>query len=155
MSEAEKSGDTVSEEAPGASAEAGEEASASDVVAPTEAPKTKRKKRKKRKKRDLDEPKEPKNELDADGRERPGFVLDFPSDPALDKLVRAFELGNYAYVRAHAPELAESAADTRVRDAAVELARRIEPDPLVKILLAMSVVLLALVSIWTYRAHGP
>ncbi len=129
----------------------GEDAAARADDAAPEAPK----KKKKKKKRAVDEPKEPRTELDAEGRERPQFVLDFPSDPALERLVRAFELGNYAYVRAHAPELAESSEDARVRDAAAELARRIQPDPLVKILLAMSVALLLLVTIWTYRTHGP
>ena len=72
----------------------------------------------------------------------------------LDRLVLAFELGNYAYVREHAPELAEKSKDLRVRAAASELARRIEPDPLVKTLLAMSIALLVVLALWAYKTHG-
>lgn len=112
-----------------------------------------KKKKKKRKKPD-DAPVAPDPAVGADGRERPAFVLDFPRDPALDKLVRAFEVGNYAYVRENAAELAEKAKDARVRAAAAELARRIEPDPLLKILLALSVLLLFALTIWAYKTHG-
>ena len=88
--------------------------------------------------------------LDADGMERPAFVLDFPDDPALSRLVRAFEAGNYALVRREAETVARDAVDPRVRDAALELRRRIEPDPLVKYLLGLSVALLVLLTLWAY-----
>ena len=71
--------------------------------------------------------------LTAEGWERPGFVGDFPKDPELDRLVRAFELGNYAFVREHGAKLAKSAAEESVRSAASALVRRTEPDPLVRI----------------------
>ena len=94
-------------------------------------------------------------ELDANGRERPRFLLGFPDDPELAKLCRAFEAGNYAYVREHAPEVAERAGDDEVRRAALELAERIKPDPLIKYLLAISIALLAYLVIHAYATHGP
>lgn len=134
-----------------ATTESSSEASGADPVALDERPK---KKKKKKRKADRDEPAEPRQELDADGRERPAFVLSFPSHPELDRVVRAFELGNYAYVRAEAPKLLEGTESPRVREAAGELLRRIEPDPLVKVLLAMSVLLLLVITFWAYRTHG-
>jgi hypothetical protein len=140
------------------------DSSADAGAAPSEAPaegaaadgETKSTKRKKKRKKRSEEPPAPEaNPLNAEGRERPLFVLAFPSHPELDKLVRAFELGNYAYVREHAPELAERGDDARVREAARELARRIEPDPLVKILLGLSVLLLLGITVWAYQTHGP
>jgi hypothetical protein len=89
-----------------------------------------------------------------EGRARPAFVLTFPSHPELDRVVRAFELGNYAYVREHAPKLTENDQDKRVREAAGDLLRRIEPDPLIKVLLALSVLLLFVITFWAYRTHG-
>src|SRR5687767_12936295 len=102
-------------------------AAASEDAAATEpAAKPKKKKKRKREKEAALPERDP---IGPDGRERPAFVLDYPSDPELDRLVKAFELGNYAFVREHAPELATKATDARVRAAAAELARRIEPDP--------------------------
>lgn len=115
------------------------------------APRRKRK-RKKRAPEAAPEPAEPA--LTADGRERPIFVLGFPHDPELDRLVRAFELGNYAYVRAQAPKLAAQGSTSEIRAAASELARRIEPDPLIKVLLALSVALLIALAFWAYKTHG-
>ncbi|HWP07117.1 MAG TPA: hypothetical protein VNN72_15295 [Polyangiaceae bacterium] len=123
----------------GESAEAGE-------------PSGKRKKRK-RKKAEAEEV-VLRPSLRPDGRERPAFLLAFPSDPELEKLIRAFELGNYALVRKGAPELAERTTDAKVRAAAEELARRIEPDPLVKVLLGLSIALLVVLTLWAYKTHG-
>jgi hypothetical protein len=121
---------------------------------PAELPR--KKKKKKKKKAEADEPSEPRQELDEEGRERPAFVLDFPKHPELDRLVKAFELGNYAYVRERARDLSDDADEDRaVRLAAAELLRRIEPDPLVKGLLALSVILLLVITFWAYRTHGP
>lgn len=92
--------------------------------------------------------------LNAQGRERPRFLLGFPDDPELAKLSRAFEAGNYAYVREHAPEVAARAADDDVRRAALELAERIKPDPLIKYLLMLSVALLVFLVIYAYGSHG-
>jgi hypothetical protein len=90
--------------------------------------------------------------LRADGMERPAFLLDFPEDHALEPLIQAFEAGNYAYVRARAQVVANEATDPAVRDAALELRRRIDPDPLAKYLLAISIGLLFFLVLWTYFA---
>src|SRR5688572_32464566 len=88
---------------------------------------------------------EPARKLNARGEERPAFVLEFPDDPELAKLVEAFEYGNYAKVRKEAPALAQGAADPLVRRAAQELLRRIEPDPRVLRLLLVAVCLFVFV----------
>lgn len=109
----------------------------------------KRKKKKKRKKRSESEASEPDTGID-----RPGFLLDFPADPELDRLVTAFEAGNYALVRDEAPKLAEKTEDPRIRDAALELRRRIDPDPLARYLVLASAGLFLFLVLWTYFGHG-
>ncbi|MFZ5890114.1 MAG: hypothetical protein ACOY0T_03520 [Myxococcota bacterium] len=111
------------------------------------APKKKKKKRAKAASRE-------RSELDAAGMQRPAFILDFPQDPELDELVKAFEAGNYALVRERAPRLAASAERSDVKAAALELARRIEPDPLVKFLLGVAIALFVAVVAYVYRSHG-
>jgi len=91
--------------------------------------------------------------LTAEGRERPRFLLEFPDDPALQRLVRAFEAGNYQAVREGAPKLAESTEDPIVRAAARELGRRIEPDPLMKYLLFVALCLFVFVVWHTYQGQ--
>jgi len=113
-------------------------------------PSGKRKKRKRRKAEEL----VLRPSLRPDGRERPAFLLAFPADADLEHLIRAFELGDYARVRKGAPELAERTTDPKVRAAAEELARRIEPDPLVKVLLGLSIALLVVLTLWAYKTHG-
>jgi hypothetical protein len=93
--------------------------------------------------------------LDADGCDRPGFVLDFPADPELQRLVQAFERGDFATVRREAPKLAAAASNAEVRAAALELRRRISPDPLVVWFLAGSVALFSFLVIWSYWLHQP
>lgn len=88
--------------------------------------------------------------LDAAGNERPVFLLSFPDAPELEPLIRAFESGNYAYVRAHSLQIAAATADPAVRAAALELRRRIEPDPLAKYLLAGAALLLLILVGWAY-----
>jgi hypothetical protein len=117
---------------------------------PSAEPSGKRKKRKRRKAEEL----VLRPSLRPDGRERPAFLLAFPTDPELERLIRAFELGNYAQVRKAAPELAQRTTDAKVRAAAEELARRIEPDPLVKVLLGLSIALLVVLTLWAYKTHG-
>jgi hypothetical protein len=138
-------------------AEAGLEPEATAVpeAPPAASSEPKKKKKKKKKKREVEaEPEMPSGPvLGPEGSERPTFVLDFPKDAELDRVVRAFELGNYVFVREHARKLAESASDQAVRRAAEELLRRIEPDPLVKILLAMSVALFLFMVFYAY-SHG-
>ena len=89
--------------------------------------------------------------LDATGRERPRFLLGFPQHPELLRLAAAFEAGNYALVRAEAEGLAERAESPAVRDAALELRRRIDPDPLAKYLLALTAALLLSLAYFAYH----
>jgi hypothetical protein len=96
---------------------------------------------------------EPRQPLDTNERERPAFLLSFPHHPELDRLIAAFEAGNYALIRNEAPRLAEQTRDPAIRDAALELRRRIEPDPLVKYLLAISVALLVFLVLYAYVLH--
>jgi hypothetical protein len=120
------------------------------VIAPAAKPQAAKRRRSKR-----SAAPEVEQQLDANGRERPRFLLAFPDDPELAKLSRAFEAGNYAYVREHAPEVAARAADDEVRRAALELRDRIKPDPLIKYLLLLSMALLVYLVIHAYGSHGP
>ena len=96
-------------------------------------------------------PAEPlRSRLDGSGNERPVFLLDFPADPELEALIAAFEAGNYARVREAAPRLAASTESAAVRDAALELRRRIDPDPLARYVVLGSVALLVFLSLWAY-----
>jgi hypothetical protein len=99
-------------------------------------------------------PQPPARPLNTDGRERPGFLLEFPDDPELQQLVRAFEAGNYEAVRLGAPKLAESSENPAVRAAARELRRRIDPDPLMKYLLWVAIALFVFVVWYTYQNHS-
>ena len=91
--------------------------------------------------------------LNAEGRERPRFLLEFPNDPALQALVSAFEAGNYQAVREGSAKLAASSEDPIVRASARELARRIEPDPLMKYLLFVALGLFVFVVWYTYQGQ--
>ncbi|HVR18404.1 MAG TPA: hypothetical protein VMS65_01865 [Polyangiaceae bacterium] len=134
------------------------DSSSSDSASGESPPKKKKKKKKKKRAAapsdDAKDEKPAGPALTAEGWERPGFVVDFPNDPELDRLVRAFELGNYAFVREHGAKLAKSAAEESVRSAANELVRRTDPDPLVRILLLMSVGLFLFMVFYAYRSHG-
>ena len=92
-------------------------------------------------------------QLNADGRERPRFLLEFPADPKLQQLVQAFEAGNYREVRERAPRLIETTEDPIVRAAARELLRRIDPDPLMKYLLWIALALFVFVVWYTYQGQ--
>ncbi len=78
------------------------------------------------------------------------FARDYPNDPELGHLVAAFESGDYQKVRLEAPKLAESTQDPLVRKAALDLRRRIEPDPVQLYLLGLTLVLLVFLSAWFY-----
>jgi hypothetical protein len=95
----------------------------------------------------------PEVPLNAEGRERPRFLLEFPAHPELQRLVRAFEAGNYRAVREGAPQLAEQTEDAIVRAAARELLRRIDPDPLMKYLLWVALALFVFVVWHTYQGQ--
>jgi hypothetical protein len=100
------------------------------------------------------EPDAAERPLNADGRERPAFLLGFPADPELQRLVQAFEAGNYEAVRVGAPKLAAATESPAVRNAARELKRRIEPDPLMKYLLWVALALFVFVVWYTYQNHS-
>jgi len=91
--------------------------------------------------------------LDKDGRERPRFLLAFPEDPELQRLVRAFEAGDYRTVRSGAPKLVVNSDDPIVRAAARELLQRIDPDPLMKYLLWVAMGLFVFVVWYTYQGQ--
>jgi hypothetical protein len=94
-----------------------------------------------------------RNPLDAAGNERPPFLLSFPEDPQLERLIQAFERGNYALVRREARRVAKRARDPEVRAAARELRRRIDPDPLAVYLLLAAVALLSFLTVWAYHVQ--
>ncbi|MFO0550397.1 MAG: hypothetical protein U0271_18525 [Polyangiaceae bacterium] len=81
------------------------------------------------------------------------FTVDWPHDAELDRLVRAFERGNYAYVREHASRVAESTQDPKVRAAALDLRRRIDPAPPAAILLFTALGLLLVIGGY-YLSHA-
>ncbi len=73
---------------------------------------------------------------------RPPFARRYPKDAELDALVDAFGRGDFARVRAQAPELAEKTEDPQVRAAALDLRQRIEPSRFSLYLLALGFALL-------------
>jgi hypothetical protein len=85
--------------------------------------------------------------------ERPSFAKEWPRDAELDRLLTAFEGGNYALVKRDAPLLAERATDELVRRAAEELLKRTQPDPLSSLLILVASGLLAFFAYW-YYTHG-
>ena len=78
------------------------------------------------------------------------FTRSFPDDPELKRLVEAFEAGDYLTVRTGAPALAERTTDPLVRAAALDLRRRIEPDPAQLYLLGLTFALLLFLVTWFY-----
>jgi hypothetical protein len=84
---------------------------------------------------------------------RPGFAKPYPRTRELDRLVRAFSAGNFALVRREAPRLAEKTEDESVRTAALDLRRRIAPDPTAIYLLVVGLALAVAVAIYYFR-HG-
>lgn len=84
---------------------------------------------------------------------RPAFAANFPADPELERLLDAFTRGDYAAVRAGAPRLAEATKDPAVKRAALDLRRRIDPDPVSAALVVIAFVLLALVGGF-YLSHA-
>jgi hypothetical protein len=87
--------------------------------------------------------------------EPPPFAREFPKDPDLDVLLRAFVAGDYAHVRAEAPKLAARAEDAKVKDAAALLVKHTEADPLAKGLLALTLLLLLGLTAYWIAHDGP
>ena len=87
---------------------------------------------------------------------RPSFASDFPRGAELDALVDAFARGDYARVRAEAPRLAGSTEDAAIRRAAQMLAERTKPDPLAVGLLAVTgILLLVVTTYWVMHGKAP
>lgn len=126
------------------------DSSQNDASAAEPSPAKKKKRKKKRRAEPSSAPRAPRPEVNDRGWYRPLFVQAFPADPELELLVRAFENGDYARVRREAPALAARAADPEVRDAALELRRRIDPDPLLRYFMAVAVALLVFLAIYVY-----
>lgn len=86
----------------------------------------------------------------------PTFAQRYPQDEALDALLRFFDRGNYAAVREGAEKLLTSDAKPAVKQAAEDLLRRLEPDPLARYLMGTATLLLVFFSLW-YFTHrlGP
>ena len=89
--------------------------------------------------------------FDPSGRERPGFILNFPENNAkLERLIQLFELGDYSTLRKEAPLVLQETDQDAVKSAVAELVRRTDPDPVVKAMLAVSVVCFIFLVAWSY-----
>ena len=77
----------------------------------------------------------------------PLFAQRYPRDETLDGLLSTFDRGDYATVREGAQKLIASSKKPAVRQAAEDLLRRLEPDPLARYLLAVATLLLVFFSI--------
>ena len=78
------------------------------------------------------------------------FARSYPNDAELGRLLAAFESGDYRTVRDRAPKLAESTQDPLVKKAALDLRRRIDPDPVQLYLLGLTLALLTFLTAWFY-----
>lgn len=83
----------------------------------------------------------------------PSFARAFPRSPDLDALVEAFARGDYASVRARAPDLERSSDDPAIKEAARTLVERTRPEPLAVALLAVAALLLSVLAAWAI-VHG-
>ena len=82
------------------------------------------------------------------------FSAAYPVDPDLDRLLLAFEEGNYARVRDDAPGVAGRTKDPAVAAAAKDLLSRLSPDPLaVRMLVGAGLLLLFLVYWFSSDQH--
>jgi len=61
---------------------------------------------------------------------RPAFAQNYPSDARLQKLLQAFQAGNYAYVREQVRTRNRDIETEAVARAMQDLVRRTQPDPL-------------------------
>jgi hypothetical protein len=84
------------------------------------------------------------------GKGHPLFARQYPSAPEIDRLLEAFEKGDYATVRLDAPKVAASATDPRVADAARDLAKRTLPDPMALYLIGLTMALFVFLSAWFF-----
>jgi len=116
-------------------------------------PKTKRRdvesKPRKRRRRQ-DDPAAERSERES----RPAFAAHYPADPELDALLEAFTEGDYGHIRKEAPALAQRTEDDAIRRAALDLRRRISPDPTSTYLVLIAVGLLLLLAYYYAVYHG-
>jgi hypothetical protein len=82
----------------------------------------------------------------------PLFAQRYPRDETLDALLSTFDRGDYATVREGAQKLIASSTKPAVRQAAEDLLRRLDPDPLARYLLVLASLLLVFFSSW-YFTH--
>ena len=87
---------------------------------------------------------------------RPAFARHYPRHPELDRLLRSFIEGDFATVHREAPALAGRTDDPDVARAARDLRRRLDPDRVSLLLLAMMAALLLFLVLWFYshRYHA-
>jgi hypothetical protein len=83
--------------------------------------------------------------------DKPPFLEVYPSDPELDRLVDAFERGNFALVRERGPRLAETSRSEDVRRAALDIVSRTHPPAAALVLLGLAMMLLVLLSFYYFR----
>jgi hypothetical protein len=88
-----------------------------------------------------------------DGDAHPPFARQYPRTPEIDRLLEAFERGDYATVRVDAPKVAAGATDPQVAAAARDLAKRTLPDPMALYLMGLTLALLVFLSAW-FLLHG-
>jgi len=70
-------------------------------------------------------------------------------------MLAAFDRGDYASVRRIASRVETSAGSAEVKAAARSLVDRTGTDPLAKLLLALTAVLLITLTAWWWRFNGP
>ena len=78
----------------------------------------------------------------------PTFAQNFPPDPALDVLVKAFVDGDYATIRRDAITLIANTKSEEVRDATELLRSRVETDPMAKAMIVVTAAVLMILTLW-------
>jgi len=87
--------------------------------------------------------------------DRPAFTEGWPASADLERLLSAFERGNYAFVREEAPKVAAQTKNKQVKAAALDLRRRIDPAPLSGILILVGIGILVVLSGHYLGKHNP
>jgi hypothetical protein len=88
------------------------------------------------------------------GDGHPQFARQYPRTPDIDRLLRAFENGDYETVRLDAPKVAAAAKDPLEAAAARDLARRTLPDPMALYIMALTLALFVFLSAWVFLHKG-
>ncbi len=135
---------------PGSDDDAKPLSATSDEPAPERPRQSKARSKKRRRKRgaDADVPVARDAKKGAASAPLPGAGT--PDGNLLRRAFRAFDVGDYALVRAELPAL-EKAEDAAIRDAAADLKQRISIDPVqVVVILACALVLATIVYVWVF-----